>query len=274
MRLGTRMIIGLAAIMGLILVGTLADAQMMMGRGMMGMGGMMGPAWGSGGMMGPGYWGSGGYMYGPYGQGYGYPSMEGYESEDMDKETLGMVKELDEQARKLEELLAVEKPDKDKVMAQQKKLSELRAKLEEKELEERLKPRPGGSASAYGPPGYGYGYGAPGWGRWGGWGGGFGRGSMAGPGSSRWGYDPRMYGGYGMGPGYGMESMPRDYYQNYPQTSPDIEGKKAELRKTLEQKQKEMTDLLGQQNLDRKALQEKSKEIEKLQADLDMMPRQ
>ena len=256
MRINTSTILLFVVVSGLTLSVPIAEAQMR-GGGMMGMdgmmgqgygGGTMGQAYGRGGMMGPGYWGGGGYG-GGYG-GYGYPNMTENEQPKMDQETSEMVKQVDEQTQEMEKMLAAKKPDQDKVLAQQKKISELQAKLDEKEVRNLLQERSNDNIAtnaANMPSGY---YGYPGRGRWG---------------------NRGMYGSYGMGLGYGSDYMSRGYYQSYPQGSSEAADKQTELKMMLRQKQQEMTKLLSQDKLDRQALQEKNIEISRLQAELEVL---
>lgn len=234
----------------LCIVASTAGAQMMMGNR-----GMTGSAWGRGGMMGPGYWGG-------YGGGYGYGAYPGASMSEEDMQAhRQVVEDLQQESMALERMLAEGTSDKDALLAQQKKVSELRARLEELQLEQMMDNRDTGQ-----PPYGAYGYGAGGGGR--GWG--------AGPGWSRWG---GAYGsGFGYGPGYGYGRGWNQYGPGYMPSTPstgygvaDTQARRQTLQQQLAIKQKEMSDLLAKPRLDRDALQQTNEEIARLQQELDAL---
>jgi len=238
-----------------------------MGMGGMGMGGM-GMGWGRGAWMGPGYWAYGGYS--PYGvPGYGYGAVQPTGTMEGQSERISeLQKAVEAKYKEMEALLSVPKPDKDKVMAKQRELSQLEAQLRD-EQSQAAAHVPG----AYGgnPQGYGYGYGYPGMygmgansAMWGGCP------SAGAPWWGAWGqyYPEGAYSGAAQVDTHGSAPANMGQMQGMSRTPPpEMAALMARLRKSYD----ELQTLLKADKLDVNALRAKSEEITVVQKLLDQL---
>lgn len=213
MRKNMNLLSVVALVAGLMILPMSQSQGMMMMGGMMPMmGGMampgtmypstMGQAWG--GTMGPGYWRGG---VNPYAYGYGNnPAYQGYANPygygQLDAASQKLMEKMGKETAALEALMSAKDPDKNKIMAKQKEISELRSKIEEQMMKSRLEGNAPGMANPQAMP-YDPRFGVRGWGGPGfSWGG-----AMPGYSGAMPGYGG-MYGGMGMGMGMmGMGMM-------------------------------------------------------------------
>jgi hypothetical protein len=236
-----------------------ASAQMMGGRG------MMGGAMGRGAMMGPGMWGA---------RGAGSP----YDGQAMSQEQMEVLGQYQNATLELERMLSVKDVDRDKVLGQQKKLSDLRARLDELALLARMETHGAQNVPPQGMGGMGTGgmggmgvMGTDGMGMGGMGMGGMGMGMMNGMGMM----PPCMMMPYGA-MGQPMNTMPQAPAAPWAGQAPahgamNPHSPNEEMRALLLVRQQEMAELLSAKSLDRAALKAKHEEIRALQEQLGMV---
>ena len=231
--------IGLALVVAFLLLNASgASSQMMGGRG------MMGGAMGRGAMMGPGMWGAG----------------SPYAGQAMSQEQMEVLGQYQNATLELERMLSVKDVDRDKVLGQQKKLSDLRARLDELALMARMETHGAQNVPPLGMGGMGMG--------------GMGMGGMG------------LMNGMGMMPPcmmmpYGAMGQPMNMMPQAPaaawagqvpaQGAMNPHSPNEEMRALLLVRQQEMAELLSAKSLDRAALKAKHEEIRALQEQLGMI---